>query len=161
MSRQQKWVLVGLLLLALLFAALIGWGATRPACPRGDSAPACTAGAGMKGLGKLFSGSAPQAELPQQRYEMAKTGSIQVDIGPAKATVRTLKLKRAQGRFDLSLFNIPVEGGPSIEDQDKATPLPRDAEEPGDRDRQTFAVTKSGGRLTITCVAAPCMIETE
>lgn len=161
MSRQQKLVLLALALLAVVFAVLIGWGQIRPGCGAQDKRPTCKPGAGVKALRKLFSGAGPKVELPQQRYALDKPGSVQVDIGPSSDTIRTLKLKRVQGAFKLNLVNAPVQNGPDIKDQDKDAPLPRDAEDPEERNLQTFAVTGGGGRLSITCVTAPCAIEAQ
>ena len=160
MTRSQKGVLIVLALLLLLLAALIVWGQARPACTdcNGfDYRP----GAAMKAIGSLFLSKRNRVELPQKRYQLGADQTLLVDIAKFDGDMRTLKLRRIQGAMQLSVHVNPRAGDVKLGEQAKPASLPRDADDPEDRQRTAYAVTGAGARLVITCTAAPCVLETE
>ena len=161
MSPGQKRVLIALALLVLVFIAVILWGQTRPACS--GSALKCSKdyrpGGGIKALGGLFSRLGPKIELPQKRYELKSTGSLQIGIGPSSDKIRTLKLRAVQGAIELSATTLNKADDPDLSDQKEPTLLPREADDFEERQRLAFAFPSGGGQLTIKCRTPPCVVE--
>jgi hypothetical protein len=159
MSGAQKAVLIALGLLALAFVLVIAWGSTQPACTgkARDCMQAYKPSGGMKTMRKLFSSAGPVVKLPQKRYEFNAPARQQIEIAASSDEIRTLKLKQVQGVFKLSLKN--AQAGEDLKDQ--SAPLPQQADDPDNRVRMTFAVTRGGGLLTIDCLLAPCVLQVE
>lgn len=164
MNRTQKTVVVTLAVIALLCLAVLARGLAQPACkgtPR-QCAEGYAPGDGIQALGRLFSSAGPRIRLPRKRFEFNTAGTVGVDIEPRKdesGRMRTLKLRQVQGVIHLSLLNAVPD--PDLDKQKEPTPLPRTASEPDDRHTLSFAVTHGGARLTIECVQAPCVLESE
>jgi hypothetical protein len=161
MTRSQKVVLIVLALLLLLLVALIVWGQARPPFTEADKSK-YRPGAAMKAIGSLFSSERNRVELPQKRYQLAANQTLPVDIAKWEGDMRTLKLRRIQGAMDVKMEVKWRKGDPDLSNQAKSEALPCDKKDcPEDPERTAYAVTGGGARLTITCTAAPCILETE
>jgi hypothetical protein len=161
MTRSQKGVLIVMALLLLLLVALIVWGQARPEFSASDKAD-YRPGAAMKAIGSLFSSKRNRVELPQKRYQLGANQTLLVEIAKFDGDMRTLKLRRVQGAMQLGVHVTPRKGDIDLSRQaSEEKTLPREADDPEDRQRMAYAVTGAGARLKITCTAAPCILETE
>lgn len=166
MTRTQKMMLVGLIVLVLVFILVTARGLTQPACldKLERDTPRCKPGGGMKGLGALTAPFAKGLKLPQASYTVAPNADLSVNIPATSDKMRSLKMKLTEGSAGaLRLVNLtPDDGDMKDQSDEKKNTLPRYDDDNALVRTKTLVVTEQGARLTMYCTGSTrCRFETE
>lgn len=139
----KKLFLIGLVLLAVLFAVGVGLGAARR--EDGPSGPGREPSAFERALGRLLAPMKPRAKLPGTSF----AAGSEVRVGPSKEPMRLATFRLRPG-CRLTMAYACADPRPASELVEQEWP-PED-EAPPDPERSSFVVLEPGGMFTFgTC----------